>query len=55
MSGISDGIGEGWDSRIVSKIFNKENNIANQQQEVPMTTSQHFEKAHIIFSTMKKN
>jgi hypothetical protein len=39
MSGITDGIDEGWVTRKVSKCFNKENNIANQQQEVLMTTS----------------
>ncbi len=54
MIGITDSIGEGWDTRKVSKYFNKENNIANQQQEVPMTTSKHFEKGHIIFSRMKE-
>jgi hypothetical protein len=54
MSGITDSIGEGWDTRTVSKYFHEENNSANQQKEVPMTTSNHFEVAHIIFSTMKK-
>jgi hypothetical protein len=54
MSGITDSIGEGWDTRRVLKYFNKENNIANQQQEHPMTTSKRFEKSHILFSTTKK-
>jgi hypothetical protein len=54
ISGITDNIGEGWDTRRASKYFNKENNSANQQKVVPMTTSKHFEVAHIIFLTMKK-
>ncbi len=54
MSGITDSIGEGWDTRRVSKYFNEESNSANQQQEVTMTTSKHFEVAHIIFSQMKQ-
>jgi hypothetical protein len=49
MSGITDSIGEGWDTRRASKRFNKENNVANQRQEVLMTTSKHFEIAHILF------
>jgi hypothetical protein len=36
MSGITDSIGEGWDTRMVSKYFNKVNNLVNQQQEVPI-------------------
>jgi hypothetical protein len=32
MSGITDSIFEGWDTRKISKYFNKENNIANQQE-----------------------
>ncbi len=39
MSAITDSIGEGWHTRKISKCFNEENNIANQQEEVPMTTS----------------
>jgi hypothetical protein len=54
MSGITDSIGEGWDTRKISKYFKKENNIANQQEEVPMTTSKQFDQAYIMFSTMKK-
>jgi hypothetical protein len=38
----------------ISRFFNERNNIANQQEEVPMTTSKQFEQAYIIFSTMKK-
>jgi hypothetical protein len=53
MSGITDIHGEGWDSRKISRYFNKKNNIANQQEEVPMTTSKQFEQAYIIFSMMK--
>ncbi len=49
MSSITDSVGEGWDKRRVSKYFKKENNIENQQQEVLMATSKHFETAHILF------
>jgi hypothetical protein len=51
MSSITDSIGEGWDTSMISKYFNKENNISNQQKEVPMTTSKQFEQAYIMFST----
>jgi hypothetical protein len=54
MSGITDIHGEGWDTRKISKYFNERNNIANHQEEVPMTTSKQFEKEYIIFSMMKK-
>ena len=54
MSGITDSIGEGWDERNITKIFNKRNNIVNGQEEVPMTTATHFEHAYIILSTMIK-
>jgi hypothetical protein len=53
MSAITDSMDEGWDTRKISKYFNKENIIANQQKEVPMTTSKQFEQAYIIFLTMK--
>jgi hypothetical protein len=43
MSGITDSIGEGWDERKNTKNFNKRNNFINGQEEVPMTTSKHFE------------
>jgi hypothetical protein len=36
MSGITDSIGEGWDTRKISKYINKENNIASQHEEVPI-------------------
>ncbi len=52
MSGITDSIGEGWDERKITKIFNKRNNFVNGQEEVPMTTSKHFEQAYIALSTM---
>jgi hypothetical protein len=54
MSSITDSIGEGWDTGKISKYFNKENNIANQQEEVTMTASKQFEQAYMIFSTIKK-
>jgi hypothetical protein len=54
MSCITDSIGEGWDERKITKIFNIRNNIVNGQEEVPMTTSKHFEHAYIILSTMTK-
>jgi hypothetical protein len=47
MSGITDSIGEGWDERKITKIFNKRNNLVNAQEEVPMTTSKHIEQAYI--------
>ncbi len=50
MSSMTDIHGEGWDTRWISRYFNKRNNIANQQEEVPMTTSKQFEQAYIIFS-----
>ncbi len=48
MSGITDSVGD-------TKNFNKRNNIVNGQEEVPMTTSKHFEHAYINLSTMTKN
>ncbi len=41
--------------RKISRYFNDRNNIANWQEDVPMTTSKYFEQTYIIFSTMKKN
>ncbi len=38
MSSITDSIGEGWDTRKISRFFNKRNSIVNQQEEVPTTT-----------------
>ncbi len=52
--GITDIHGEGWDRRKISRFFNKRNNIASRQEEVPMTTSKQFEQAYIFFSMMKK-
>ncbi len=54
MSGITDSVGEGWDERKIGKIFNERNNFVNGQEEVPMTTSKHFERAYITLSTMTK-
>ncbi len=54
MSGITDSIGEGWDERTILKFFNRRNNIVNEQEEVPMTTSKQFEHAYITLSTMTK-
>jgi hypothetical protein len=54
MSGITNSLVEGWDTRKISRYFNKRNNIANQQEELPMTTSKQFERAYIIFLTIKK-
>ncbi len=54
MSGITDSVGEGWDDRKITKIFNERKNIVNGQEEVPMTTSKHFEHAYIILSMMTK-
>jgi hypothetical protein len=31
MSSITDSVGEGWDERKITKIFNKRNNIVNGQ------------------------
>ena len=33
MSTITDSIGEFWDTRKISNYFNKDNNIASQQEE----------------------
>jgi hypothetical protein len=54
MSVNTDSVGEGWDTRKIWRFFNEGNNIANQQVEIPMITSNQFEQAYIIFSTMKK-
>jgi hypothetical protein len=54
MSGITDYVGEGWNERNILKNFNKRNNIVNGQEEVAMTTSNQFEQAYIILSTMTK-
>jgi hypothetical protein len=54
MSSITDSVGEGWDKRKIWRYFNERNNIANQQDEVSMTTSKQFEQAYIIFSMTKK-
>jgi hypothetical protein len=54
MSGITDSVGEGWDERKITKKFKERNNIVNGQEEVPMTTSKHFEHAYITLSTMTK-
>jgi hypothetical protein len=54
MSSITDSVGEGWDERKISNFFKGKNNIVNQQEEVPMTTSKQFEQAYITLSMMKK-
>jgi hypothetical protein len=54
MSSITDSVGEGWDDRKIAIFFNKQNNIVNEQEEVSMTRSKHFEHAYIILSTMTK-
>jgi hypothetical protein len=54
MSDITDSIGEGRDERKIAKNYNKRNNIVNGQEEVPMTTSKHFEHAYITLSMMTK-
>jgi hypothetical protein len=54
MRSITDRVGEGWDERKITKIFNERNNIVNGQEEVPMITSKHFEHAYITLSTMTK-
>jgi hypothetical protein len=54
MSGITDSVGEAWDDRKITKIFNKRNNFVNGQEEIPMTASKHFEQAYITLSTMSK-
>jgi hypothetical protein len=54
MSCITDNICEGWDDGKIAKFFNKRNNIVNEQEEVPMTRSKHFEHAYIILSMMTK-
>ncbi len=54
MSGITDSVGEGWDERKITKIFNERNNIVNGQEKVPMTTSKHYEHAYITLSMMTK-
>jgi hypothetical protein len=38
----------------ITKIFNERSNIVNGQEEVPMTTSKHFELAYITLSRMTK-
>jgi hypothetical protein len=54
MSAITDSIGEGWDTRKISKKIYEENYIANQEEEkIPMNTSKQFEQAN-IFSMMTK-
>jgi hypothetical protein len=54
MSSITDSVGEGWVKENLQFFFNKKNNIVNGQEEVPMTTSKHFEHAYIILSMMTK-
>jgi hypothetical protein len=54
MSSITDSVGEGWDDRKIANFFNERNNIVNEQEEVPMTRSKHFEHAYIISSMMTK-
>jgi hypothetical protein len=54
MSGITDSIGEGWDERKITIFFNERNNIVNEQEEVPMTTTKHFEYAYITVSRTTK-
>ena len=54
MSCITDSVGEGWDERKITKFFNERNNIVSGQEEVAMTTSNQFEQAYIILSTMTK-
>jgi hypothetical protein len=54
MSGITDSVGEGSDKRKIMIFFSKRDNIVNGQEEVPMTTSKHFEHAYITLSTMTK-
>ena len=54
MSGITGSVGEGWDERKITKFFNERTNFVNGQEEVPMTTSKHFEQAYITLSTMTK-
>jgi hypothetical protein len=54
MSGITDSNGEGWDKRKIMIFLNKRNNILNGQEDVPMTTSNHFENAYITLSKMTK-
>jgi hypothetical protein len=54
MSGITDSIGEGWDERKITNVFKERNNIVNGQEEVPMTSSKHFEHAYITLSMMTK-
>ncbi len=54
MSSITNSIGEGWDNRKITKFSNERTNLDNRQEEVPMTTSKHFEHAYIILSTMTK-
>jgi hypothetical protein len=50
MSGITDSVGEGWDTRKISRFFNERINIANQPEEVPMTTSKQL---HHLFNDKK--
>jgi hypothetical protein len=38
----------------ITKIFNGRNNIVTGKEEVPMTTSKHFEHAYITLSRMTK-
>jgi hypothetical protein len=54
MSCITDRVDEGWDDGKIIFFFNERNNIANGQEEVPMTRSKHFDHAYIILSTMTK-
>ncbi len=54
MSRITNYVGEGWDERKIPIFFIKRNNIVNGQEEVAMTTSNQFEQAYIILSTMTK-
>ncbi len=43
-----------WMTQKISIFFNERNNTVNGQEEVPMTTSTHFEHAFIILSTITK-
>ena len=54
MTTITANVGTGWDTPIASNYFSTDNDDMNVPMENLMTTSHSFEKAHIMYSTMKQ-
>ena len=54
ISTITESVGVGWDTRIASSYFNSGNEDMDDRTENLMTTSNSFEEAYILYSTMKR-